>query len=100
MKTEVSVLRVAAHQHETGAGFGTAAWVFVSGSLGSEKHGHSTNTQLLGSSSVLVLNLVCSLILDLIYCISVLPLSASGYLARVKQDKTDGLRVLFKDHCL
>lgn len=68
MKTEVSVLRAAAHrQHETGAGFGTAAWVLVSGSLGSEKHRHSTNTQLPDSSSVLVLNLVCSLILGLIY---------------------------------
>ena len=69
VKTEVSVLRAAAHhqQHETGAGFGTATWVLVLGSLGSEKHRHSTNSQMPDSSSVLVLNLVCSLILGLIY---------------------------------
>lgn len=52
------------------------------------------------TSSVLVLNLVCSLILGLIYLISVLPLTVSGILTRVKQDKSDGLRVLIKDHCL
>lgn len=68
MKTEVSGLRAAAHHHhETEVGFGTAAWVLVLGSLGSEKHGCSTNTQLLDSSSVLILNLACSLILGLIY---------------------------------
>lgn len=70
MKTEVSVLRAAAnhhHRYETGASFGTATWVLVLGSLGSEKHGHSTNSQLLDSSSVLVFNLFCSLIPGLIY---------------------------------
>lgn len=39
-KTKVPMLRAAAHHHqyETGAGFGTAAWVLVLGSLGSEMH--------------------------------------------------------------